>query len=96
MLLQGWMKIVLCTILLLTVGITFAQPLQQGTVPNSQYTAAPAPAPLGSQGWRTGRSTFFDGSDSFKNAYLARCDMFPLHLLWALRLLFCVCVVEDR
>ncbi|KAL3160371.1 hypothetical protein ABBQ32_010699 [Trebouxia sp. C0010 RCD-2024] len=61
-----------CTVLLLTVGIILAQPLDQGTVPNDEFTAAPAPAPLDSEGWRTGRSTFFDGSESFKNAYLAR------------------------
>lgn len=67
------MKVLRCTILLLTAGIALAQPLERGTVPNDKYTAAPAPPPLGSEGWLTGRSTFFDGSDSFKNAYLARC-----------------------
>lgn len=70
--LQVGMKVLRCTILLLTVGVALAQPLERGTVPNDQYTAAPAPPPLGSEGWLTGRSTFFDGSDSFKNAYLAR------------------------
>ena len=62
----------LCTLLLLAATMALAQPLEQGTVPNDQYTAAPAPPPLGTDGWRTGRSTFFDGSDTFKNAYLAR------------------------
>lgn len=58
---------------LLALGSVIAQyPLEQGIVPNDQYTAAPAAAPLGAQGWRTGRSTFFDGSDTFKNAYIAR------------------------
>lgn len=73
-----------CTILLLTIGITLSQPLEQGTVPNSKFTAAPAPAPLGAEGWRTGRSTFFDGSENFKNAYLARYCMLPLRLLAAI------------
>lgn len=58
---------------LLALGSVIAQyPLEQGIVPNDQYTAAPAAAPLGAEGWRTGRSTFFDGSDTFKNAYIAR------------------------
>jgi hypothetical protein len=58
---------------LLALGFASAQyPLEQGIVPNDQYTAAPAAAPLGTDGWRTGRSTFFDGSDTFKNAYIAR------------------------
>lgn len=70
--LQGRMKVLCCTVLLLTLGLALAQPVERGTVPNDQYTAAPAPPPLGSEGWLTGRSTFFDGSDSFKNAYLAR------------------------
>ena len=59
--------------ILLALGFASAQyPLEQGIVPNDQYTAAPAAAPLGTDGWRTGRSTFFDGSDTFKNAYIAR------------------------
>ncbi|KAL0044907.1 hypothetical protein WJX82_001789 [Trebouxia sp. C0006] len=59
--------------ILLALGFVSAQyPLEQGIVPNDQYTAAPAAAPLGTDGWRTGRSTFFDGSDTFKNAYIAR------------------------
>ena len=58
---------------MLALGFASAQyPLEQGIVPNDQYTAAPAAAPLGTDGWRTGRSTFFDGSDTFKNAYIAR------------------------
>ena len=68
------MKVLQCTVLLLTVGFALAQPLETGTVPNDQYTAAPAPPPLGSEGWLTGRSTFFDGSENFKNAYIARCS----------------------
>ena len=59
--------------ILLALGFVNAQyPLEQGIVPNDQYTAAPAAPPLGTDGWRTGRSTFFDGSDTFKNAYIAR------------------------
>ena len=59
--------------ILLALGFASAQyPLEQGIVPNDQYTAAPVAAPLGTDGWRTGRSTFFDGSDTFKNAYIAR------------------------
>ena len=59
--------------ILLALGFASAQfPLEQGIVPNDQYTAAPAAPPLGTDGWRTGRSTFFDGSDTFKNAYIAR------------------------
>ena len=58
---------------LVLLGCAAAQyPLEVGLVPNDQYTASPAPAPYGAQGWKTGRSTFFDGSDAFKNAYLAR------------------------
>lgn len=83
-----------CTVLLLTVGIILAQPLDQGTVPNDEFTAAPAPAPLDSEGWRTGRSTFFDGSESFKNAYLARYLLCLLCLHSALRLyLRCLCLL---
>ena len=60
-------------VLFLAVGFVAAQyPLEQGIVPNDQYTAAPAPAPLASEGWRTGRSTFFDGAPAFVNAYIAR------------------------
>lgn len=79
--LQVEMQVLRCTILLVAVGLVLTQPLQQGTVPNDQYTAPPSPQPLGSEGWRTGRSTFFDGSDSFKNAYLARYSTLLLHLL---------------
>ena len=79
--LQVEMQVLRCTILLVAVGLVFTQPLQQGTVPNNEYTAPPSPQPLGSEGWRTGRSTFFDGSDSFKNAYIARYSMMLLHLL---------------
>lgn len=58
---------------LLLIGCAAAQyPLEVGLVPNDQYTADAAPAPYGTEGWRTGRSTFFDGSDQFKSAYLAR------------------------
>ena len=57
---------------------TLAQPLEVGTVPSDQYTAAPAPALYGTEGWRTGRSTFFDGSDPFKEAYLARSVLLSL------------------
>ena len=58
---------------LLLIGCAAAQyPLEVGLVPNDQYTADAAPAPYGTEGWRTGRSTFFDGSTQFKNAYLTR------------------------
>ena len=91
------MKVLLCTTLLLTAGIALAQPLETGTVPNDKYTAAPAPPPLGSEGWLTGRSTFFDGSDSFKNAYLARCANiapadFSLLMLQSWRSVFIMCM----
>ena len=62
---------------LLAVTTVAAQyPLEQGTVPNDQYTAAPTAAPLGTEGWRTGRSTFFDGSANFVDAYIARYGSF--------------------
>ena len=76
-----------------------AQPLEVGTVPSDQYTAAPAPAPYGTEGWRTGRSTFFDGSDSFKEAYLARSAQLraadaqavhaPIAIYWTYNTVWC-------
>lgn len=83
------MQFLRCTILLVAVGLVLTQPLQQGTVPNDEYTAPPSPQPLGSEGWRTGRSTFFDGSDSFKNAYLARYSLLRLVHLWSRKCVVC-------
>ena len=66
---MGWQA----AILLLFIGSAAAQyPLEQGIVPNDQYTASPVPGALGTEGWRTGRSTFFDGAPAFVNAYIAR------------------------